>query len=181
MMKRITGLLLALALVLTTVSAALADVTFTTKYFTLSLPQGWIIETENLDPEEGMESLGFAGSPEEPGLVIAAYLQYDEESAGTSLWNASDADLDAYAKLVMEDFRDDNPEYLGTVKANNNIPFVLIKGRDADGEYLYADTLTNGYYIMIEAFVADEKKYYPLTDEAVEQFKSILATFAPVT
>lgn len=181
MMKRFTGLLLALALVLAAVGAALAaDVTLTTKYFTLTLPSGWEIQTDDLDTEEGLESLGYAGAPEEPGLVIGAFLQYDEESAGTSLWNASEKELEDYAKLLMEDFQDEKPEYIGTVNAGN-IPFVLIKAADEESEYLYADTLSNGYYIMIEAYVMDDNKFYPLTDEHIEQFKSILATFVPVT
>ena len=58
-MKRITGLLLALALVLAMAVGALADgVTFSTKYFTLTLPQGWEIETEVMETEDGMEDLG---------------------------------------------------------------------------------------------------------------------------
>ena len=91
--------------------------------------------------------------------------------------------MQAYLEAVLEDFKDDNPEYLDTVMAGK-IPIVLIKATDAAGEYLYADTMTNGYAIQIEAFVtdnSDEEKSYPLTEEKIEQFKSILATFVPVT
>ena len=42
--------------------------------------------------------------------------------------------------------------------------------------------MTNGHAIQIEAYVTDSKeKIYPLTEENIEQFKSILATFVPVT
>ena len=60
-----------------------------------------------------------------------------------------------------------------------NVPFVLIRCADDEGEYVYADTITNGYSIQFEAFMADEENIQPLTDEAIEQFKTILATFKP--
>ncbi|MBQ3278756.1 MAG: hypothetical protein IJG94_06305 [Clostridia bacterium] len=180
-MKRITGLLLALALVLAMAVGALADgVTFSTKYFTLTLPQGWEIETEVMETEDGMEDLGCVASPEEPGLVIESFLLYDEDAKDKSLWNASEEELKAYAQEVMETYADDKPEYIGTIKAGN-IPFVLIRCDDSESEYIYADTLTNGYYIMFMAYSADANKFHPLTADQVEQFKSILATFVPVT
>lgn len=179
-MKRFAALTLALALILAVIGSALAEVTFTTKYFTLTLPDGWEIDTEDLEKEDNMEALGLVAAPEDKGLAVAAYLVYDEASKDQSLWNKSDEELKAYAEAVMEDYQDEKPEYLGIIKAGS-IPFVLIKATDSESEYLYADTLTNGYYIMFQAYIADEKNFYPLTDEAVEQFKTILATFTPVT
>ena len=100
-----------------------------------------------------------------------------------ALWSSDSEEMKAYIEAILEDFKDDHPEYLDTVMAGK-IPIILIKATDAEGEYLYADTMTNGYAIQIEAYVADdsdEEKLYPLTEENIEQFKSILATFVPVT
>jgi len=65
-MKKISALSVAMLLILSLVLGALAEnVTFTTKYFTLDLPEGWIVETEDLESysEEGIELLGYSGTP----------------------------------------------------------------------------------------------------------------------
>ncbi|MBR3017651.1 MAG: hypothetical protein IKH57_11360 [Clostridia bacterium] len=185
-MKRMTSFFLALLLALSAATCAAAkENVFKTAYFTISLPDGWEADTTPLDDEETEENaeyLGIFGNAKGVGLAAIAYLVYYEELKDISLWNADEADLKLYAESVMDDFADDRPEYLGTVMAGS-IPFVLIKGTDEDGEYLYADTMTNGYAIEIQAFVMDEdwKKQYPMTDKYIEQFKTVLSTFQPVT
>ena len=183
-MKRLFAWMVVAVLMLSTVCAAAAEgVTFKTPYFTLQLPDGWVTDYEDLEKEEGMEGLGFFGEDAEIGLIAGAYLVYYEDLKDLALWSSDAEEMQAYIEAVLEDFKDDNPEYLDTVMAGK-IPIVLIKATDAAGEYLYADTMTNGYAIQIEAFVtdnSDEEKSYPLTEEKIEQFKSILATFVPVT
>ena len=181
-MKKLLAIVLSLLLVLAAVSALADSVTFTTKYFSLELPDGWIVDTDDLEDEseEGLEALGFFSAPDEIGLVAGAYLVYYEELKDMALWNSSEEELKEYAEAVMESFEDENPEYLGVVKAGN-VPFVLFRCTDSDGEYLYADTITNGYSIQFEVCVGDQEgeKFYPLTDEYIGQFKMILATFKP--
>ena len=178
-MKKITVLVLAMLLTLAVIGGALAD-TFTTKYFTLELPEGWEIDMDDLEEEseENMEALGFFAGPEDVSLVAGAYLVYYEDLKDLSLWNVSDEELQEYADIIIEELQDDHAEYIGTVMAGN-VPFVLIRCADDEGEYVYADTVTNGYSIQFEAFMADEENIQPLTDEAIEQFKTILATFKP--
>lgn len=178
-MKKITALVLAMLLTLCLASGALAD-TFTTKYFTLELPEGWEIDTDDLEEEseEGMEALGFFAGPEDVALMAGAYLVYYEELKDLSLWEASEEDLREYAEIIIDELQDDNAEYIGTVTAGK-IPFVLIRCEDEESEYIYADTVTNGYSIQFQAFMADEENFHPLTDEAIEQFTTILATFKP--
>ena len=178
-MKKITALVLAMLLTLCLVSGALAD-TFTTKYFTLELPEGWEIDTDDLEEEseEGMEALGFFAGPEDVALMAGAYLVYYEELKDLSLWEASEEDLREYAEIIIDELQDDNAEYIGTVTAGK-IPFVLIRCEDEENEYIYADTVTNGYSIQFEAFMVDEENFHPLTDEAIEQFRTILTTFKP--
>ena len=182
-MKKLLAAMLALSLILGIASALAGTVTFTTKYFTMELPEGWEIDTESLEsvPENNAEALGMFGAPEDVGLVAGAYLVYYEDLKNLALWSSDADELQAYAEAVMEDFADDKPVYLGTFSAGS-IPFVLIRGTDEDGEYLYADTITNGYAIEFMVYVTDSEgeKYYPLTDDCIEQFKTILSTFKPV-
>ncbi|MCR5565383.1 MAG: hypothetical protein K6F61_00915 [Clostridiales bacterium] len=181
-MKKLLAPALALLLTLSIVSAMAGGVTFTTQHFTMELPEGWDIDTSDLESEseEGVEALGFFGQAEGRGLVAEAYLVYYEDLKDLKLWDADEDMLKEYAELILEDFEDDNPDYLGYVKAGS-VPFILVKAEDEDGEYLYADTITNGYAVvfMVYAVDADGETVLPITDAYVEQFKTILSTFKP--
>ncbi len=185
-MKRTISLIFALVLALSAVCcAASAEETFKTPYFTLTMPSGWLIDTSEAEAavnKDGEQFLGLFGDSAAIGLVVEADLVVYDELKDVSLWNYSEAELKDYADSVMEEFEGENPEYLGVVKAGN-IPFVLIKATDEDGDYLYADTMTNGCAIMLCAYVTDEEAetMYPITKEHIEQFKSILTTFQPVS
>ena len=153
-MKRLLSLVFALALALSAVCCAVAaEKTFKTAYFTITLPSGWDFNTDDACvDEDGDEYLGFFGEDKSIGLIVGAYKIYYEDLTDISLWNSSEAELKEYADSVMYDFADEDPEYLGIVMAGR-IPFVLIKATDEDGEYLYADTMTNGYAIEFQAYV----------------------------
>lgn len=185
-MKRTISLVLTLMLVLSIVcGASAAGETFKTAYFTLTLPSGWFEDTseaESKADEDGIQYLGCFGEDKDFGFIVEAYLVCYDELKEVSLWNADEAELKDYVDAVMEDFADDDPEYLGIVMACS-IPFVLIRGTDEEGEYLYADTMTNGYAIEMFVYLADEngESQYPISKEYIEQFKSILETFQPVS
>ena len=182
-MKRSVSLILALLLALSPAFCAAAEgVPFKTSYYTLTLPDGWIIDTDDLESGDDYEDLGYFYAPEEIGLLVVAYLEYYEELKDFSLWNADASELRDYTQSVLEDLEEFDPEPVGTVMAGG-IPFVVVKGTDADGDFLYADTMTNGYAIVFEAYVTDMdgETVYPLTEDDVEQFNSILASFLPVT
>ena len=180
-MKKITALFLAILLTLSLAGGAFAaGETFTTRYFTLELPEGWIANTEDLEDEseDGPKTLGYFSGPEEISLEAAAFLTYFDELQDFSSWSASEEEIEEYKELMMEVLEEDNPEFLGTLTAGS-IPFILIRCTDEEGDYLYADTVTNGNAIQFEAYMTDGEDDYPLTDEAIEQFKTILATFKP--
>lgn len=185
-MKRTISLFFALAFALSSVCcAASAEEIFKTPYFTLTLPSGWLIDTSEAEAaisKYGDQYLGIFGDSVAIGLVVEADLARYEELKEISLWNFSEAELKDYADSVMEEFEGENPEYLGVVKAGQ-IPFVLIKATDEDGDYLYAETMTNGHAIMLCAYVTDEdaEVMYPITKEHIEQFQAILTTFQPVS
>ena len=82
--------------------------------------------------------------------------------------------------ILLEEFADANPEMIGTVTVGK-IPLVLIRGADKDGEFVYADTMTNGYAIEFEFYVTDDEgdQQLPITDEHIVQIETILASFEP--
>ena len=131
-MKRTISLVFAMMLVMSIVCGAYAaGETFKTAYFTLTLPSGWVEDTseaESKADEDGIQSLGCFGEDKDFGLIVEAYLVCYDELKEVSLWNANEAELKDYVDAVMEDFSDDDPEYLGIVMAGN-IPFWNI---DAD-------------------------------------------------
>ncbi|MBR2855042.1 MAG: hypothetical protein IKE81_12035 [Clostridia bacterium] len=181
-MKRFLMLITAMTLFLTAACTATADgVTFKTAYFTMQMPEGWEIDTDDLEKKEGEETLGFFGVELPEGMLIGgAYLVYYEQLKDIALWNSSEEELKEYTEALLDEFADNNPELIGTVMAGR-IPLVLIKGADADGEFLYADTMTNGYAVEFEFFVTDAEgeKQLPLTERHIEQVKTLLATFQP--
>ena len=182
-MKKLTAIVLSLLLALSIVSAMAGGVTFTTKYFTMELPEDWETDFTELqhDKEDNLEDLGYFFKAEGKGLYADAYVQFDEEMKSIALWNSDAEDLKEYAEDIMELFEEDNPVYLDTIKANG-IPFVLIRATDEDGEYLHANTVSNGYFICFDVHVVDENdNILPLTDEYIEEFKTILNTFKPAT
>lgn len=183
-MKRTVCLFLALLLALAApfCAAGAEGKTFATKYFTMTLPDGWETEAGSGESasKDGIEELGFFASDEETGLVVGAYLIYYDELKNVSLWDSDENELREYAEILLDEFAEDQPEWVGTVMAGS-VPFILIAGSDEDGDYLYADTVTNGYSIQFEAYVADmDDKVYPLTDAHIAEFKRILETFVPV-
>ena len=182
-MKKGVIIVIALLAVLCIFAAAAEGVTFKTEYFTMELPEGWEFTNEKQEPdsENGSIELGSFYSPDAEGLVFGAYLVYYEDLKNVSLWSSDANELQDYVDAVKEDLADFNPEYLDTVMAGK-IPFVLFRCTDKDGEFIYADTITNGNAIEFEACVIDpDEKLCPVTDQHIEAIKTILASFKPVT
>ena len=104
-MKRFLMLITAMTLFLTAACTATADgVTFKTAYFTMQMPEGWEIDTDDLEKKEGEETLGFFGVELPEGMLIGgAYLVYYEQLKDIALWNSSEEELkekyDNFARL----------------------------------------------------------------------------------
>ena len=183
MTKKLIAAGLCLAMILG-MTAALAgeEVIFTTEHFTMTLPEGWVIDLDDLEEEGNAKDLGYFGDPDDGGLVVAAELVYYEDLKNVALWSSDAEELEAYVEAVLEDYADDNPEWIGNVMAGS-IPFVLIRGTDENGEYLYADTMTNGYAVVFIAYRPDMNgdQMYPLREQDIELFQNILKTFKPAT
>lgn len=182
-MKRTITLLLVALMLLTPLWAALAEggKTFTTEYYTLTLPQDWEIDTSDLDKDEDFQELGTLLAPEVPGLVLEAGLVHYSELDDVSLWNMDEAGMQDYIDSVLEELGD-GAEYKTTLRVGN-IPFVVCHVEDSDGPYEYIDTMTNGYAVVFYAYVADDDSdaLMPMSDAEWAQVESIIATFKPVT
>ncbi len=180
-MKRTLSLILALVLALSASLALAEGSSFDTKYFTMPLPYGWTYDDADLEDPDVGEDLGYAYAPDEPAMLIEAYVIYYEDWKNFSLWSSDAEDLQAYIEAVLSDYGDYNAEYVDTVMAGS-IPFVIIHCTDEEGEFLYADTMTNGYAVEFLCYLLDEEgTSYRITGADIEQFKTILAGFQPVT
>ena len=181
-MRRVFTMLLAALLLAMPACAALAEAgqTFSTDYYTLTIPQDWGIDTSDLEKEEGYEELGNLYSPEIPGLVREAGLVYYSDLSDISLWNADDDTMQDYIDGVLEELAEDKPQYKTTLKVNN-IPFVVVSAESADGPYYYIDTMTNGYAVVFYAYNAgtDGDALLPMSDDDWAQVEAILTTFKP--
>lgn len=181
-MKRAFTLLLTALLLALPACAAMAEAgqTFSTDYYSLTVPQDWQIDTSNLEKEENFQLLGDLLSPDDPGLVIEAGLAHYGEMSDVSLWNADETAMQEYIDVVLEELEDDRPEYAETLNIGG-IPFIVIKAEGEDGPYAYIDTMTNGYAVIFYAYVAgtDDDALLPMSDADWEQVKAILATFKP--
>lgn len=176
-MKRLMSVLLISILAVLAVSSAFADQQLKTSYYTMMLPDDWDIEAVNEKDGEA-EILAYFAEPDDIGIVVEAGIIYYEDWKDFSLWNADKSEVQEYVDTIMEDFQDDEPEFLDIVNAGS-IPFVLIRAKDSDGDYLYADTMSNGYAVIFMVYVTDGDIVYPITDKHIEQIKNILATFQP--
>ena len=182
-MKRAIPLLLAVLLLALPACAALAEAgqTFTTAYYTLTLPGDWEIDTSGQEEnDEDFQSLGNLYSPEDPGLVIEAGLVHYDDMNDISLRNADEETMQGYIDAVLEELKDEKPEYLQTLKVGA-IPFLVFSASDKDGPYRYIDTMTNGYAVVFYAYVAgtDSDALLPMSEDAWARVESILTTFKP--
>ena len=183
-MKRIISLALSVILLVAFCAGAAAEsltMPFETTYYTMMLPEGWeIYDPDTEDDTDTFQTLGYFSSPDDRYIWANCYLHYLEDWKDVSLWNVDDEELEGYIDATMSDFEDDDGEFLGLVYAGS-IPFVMIKARDEDGEYIYADTMTNGYVILFYVYLTelDTDETFPFSDADIDQLTAIIETFTP--
>ena len=119
-MKKISALVLALVLALCAVSSLAEGVSFTCKYFTLTLPDSWVIDTDfsDADSDETTEPLGWFYDDSKPvSLLIEAYLVYYEELKEYALWDGDSSLLRDYEDMLLDELKEDQAVSLGVVTA----------------------------------------------------------------
>ncbi len=180
-MKRVTLLVLTLVLAAALAAGACAEEltqVFTTSYYTLSVPGNWIVDTGSLWSDEDYEELGVLEAPTDVGLVIecAAFGDLDEDYE--ALWDGvSEDSLDACVVALMEDYEDDDPEYLGALWTDG-VPIVVLSAEDDEGPYFCVDTVVNGRELSFLAYVAnaDSDRTLEPSEEDVALLKRIIGS-----
>ena len=181
-MKRLFGAVLILVLVLS-LSCALGELgqTFETKHYTLSIPDGWTVDKDDLNSKPGSWELGYAYAPEDDAMCIRATLDFYDSWDGISLWSADEDEMNEYRQAMMEDYAQYAPVLIDILYVGR-IPFFVMRLTD-DGEVFYwAETMTNGYVVGLECYALDKKgDYRDVTDAERDLFIDILRTFEPKT
>ena len=182
-MKRVLILLSVLILCLScAVSANAAKMvqTFSMEYYQIYIPGGWIIDTSSRKDYYGALDLGFMYSSDKT-MLMEAKMNYYADWAQISLWSNGDAYWDSYVSFLLDDFKDEQPEFLAKFWAGQ-YPGALLKGTGSYGSYLYGEVMINAYsygfyfYLLNE----DDTVNSNLTQEEIDLFQSILETFSPV-
>ena len=182
-MKKFFIIVAAFLLVFSLVCGALAEgegVVFRTDYYTLELPEGW--KVEGPDPENDLEKskeLGYFQGPADVDITVAAGASKHFNPERVAPY-AGEQGAAAYTELILEFFKEKSVEYLGTVTVGD-IPFILVKYAEDELTCLDVSAVVNNEEIEFIVYIADKDNFYSITDEAIEQFKTILETFKPVT
>ena len=183
-MKKFSTLMIAFLLVFSLLCGAAAEgegVVFTTKYFTLNLPENWKIETEDLEQNvENAELLGYLYGPAETDIAVNVSISTHNNQEAVAPY-AGEQGVEAYKELILKYFEKFSPEYLETVLVGD-LPFILVKYTDEEGEtILDVNAVVGGEEVEFMVYRADETETYSVTDEDIELFKTVLQSFRPVT
>ncbi len=182
-MKRVLILLSVLILCLScAVSANAAKMvqTFSTEYYKIFIPGDWVIDISSREDHYGSLDLGFMYSPDKT-MLIEAKMNFYGEWAQVSLWSGAGSLWDEYVAFLLNDLKDEQPEFLAKFMAGQ-YPGALLKGTNSYGSYLYGEIMINAYsygfyfYLLNE----DDSVNSNLTQEEIDLFQSILETFSPV-
>lgn len=94
---------------------------------------------------------------------------------GFSLYNASDADKQAYVDDTLDAYSDANAVLVDTLTVDGDIPFYVFSMDDSDGVYYYAETLANGNSINFTCYYDDGNAALDAT--LLGNFEAVLNTF----
>ena len=179
-MKRFASLLVALVLMLACLSSASAArmvQPFATEYFQIYVPGDWVIDLSSQEDYYGALDLGFAYSAE-ADMLIEAKLNFYTDWAQDALWTGSKALWEEYEEFLLDDFKEENPEYIGKFMAGK-YPGALIKGTNSYGSYLFGEILINAYAYGFYFYLVNEDDTVnsDIQQEDIDFFQSVLETF----
>lgn len=153
-MKKWLAALLSLSMVLS-LAAAGADSYTAGDHYTIEYPDTMVLDdTAYADGNTQNNEWLFMLTGE--GFLIDAYLTTLENYAPDfSLSAAGDAGIKEYLDEAAEAFSDRNPVLTATVTTDGGIPFYIFRLTDADGPYLYAETIANGVSVNFICYYVD--------------------------
>ncbi len=181
-MKRFFALLLILALFCSAAHAESWTQKVTTPYYTLTVPEDWIIDQEDLEAEDGTEDLAYISAERDNDILFLQLSVFvDEDDPDLSLWNLSETELQAFIREEIESFDDlRDVVYKGSITVNQ-IPFLLFDYLDEDGWYIGGMTVASGHYLYILALsVTYDGKYISAPEENREMLRKVIESFQPV-
>jgi hypothetical protein len=175
-MKKFIAVLLSLSMALA-LAAAGADTYTVDAHYTVEYPDTMALD-DTAHADESTQNNVWLFMLEGEGFLIDAYLttleNYDPDF---SLSAAGEAGIQAYLDEVTEAFSDRSPEAAGSVITDGGIPFYIFRLTDADGPYLYAETIENGVGVNFICYYVDGVTE---PDEALlGTLEALLQTFTP--
>lgn len=152
--------------------------------FAISYPGAWEVMT---DEEENTETDIFAGmlyATEDTGLNVEIYMYYYEDWSDVNLMTLSAEEVKNYAQMLLDTTTGQDPELKGIVyTTRDGIPFVITHEIDDLGPMFLADTMLDGWNVLIFGYAYTDDTYTaarPLTEADYELFQSIVESYAPL-
>ena len=184
-LRRILIALLTLSLMLPSAIAAETKLDGIYNYgdrFIISYPGDWDVL---VDEEYNTETEIFAGmlySLEDTGLNVEIYMYYYADWWDVNLMNMAAEEVKAYGEMLLETNQLYSPELRGYVyTTRDGIPFVITHEIDDLGPMFLADTMLDGWNVLIYGYAYTDDTYSvgrELTDADYELFKSIVESYA---
>ncbi|MBQ9408207.1 MAG: hypothetical protein IJU28_02280 [Clostridia bacterium] len=154
---------------------------FTTRYFTVEIPNDWVADYSGLSQTKDSWELGYLYPPGDSTLCVYAEIEYYDEWKDVSLWRQNEAEMAEYTRVLLKDYESYAPELIDTLYVGR-VPFLLLKLTDTGSCFYWAETMTNGYMVGFECYALDERfsGYRDVTQAELETFLNILNSFVPI-
>lgn len=172
-MRKLAALSLALLLTLSLTVASAQTYTAGT-YYTIDYPDTLTLDDTSYT-DENTEDYTWLFMLSADDYLIDASISPADGYEGFSLYNASDADRQAYVDDTLDTYADDKAALVETLTVDGDIPFYIFSMEDSDGVYYYAETLANGASINFACYYNDAST--PLDDTLLGNLKTVLTTF----
>lgn len=134
------------------------------------------------DVEGEYYNIGFFGGTGDTDLNVSVDLFYYPEYADVRLFSADEETVQSYADMLLDIYPE--AELLEVVRVSEyEIPFIVIRSVDEYGDHVTAETIANGWNLVLDAFAYTDDSYEvsrELTDEDLACFAEIVASFQPV-
>ncbi len=171
-------LALTLAAVLALAPCALAQKFQWSELLTVEFPDGWLIQSDDVDNTDTYKRLVTSYDERDPnGLNVTVEIDHYEERAETDLNYADEADLEAYQARMLAEYAAYAPRAVGTVFTDEaETPFFIFEGTNAFGPFRQAETCVNGTVVKLfgYAYAEENVQNRAWTAKDDQQFEGIV-------
>lgn len=152
--------------------------------FAIRYPSEWDVLTDEADNTDTDIFAGMLYSLEDTGLNVEVWMYYYADWYDVNLMTLSAEEVKAYADMLLETTAGLDPELRGIVyTTHDGIPFVITRETDDLGPMFLADTMLDGWNVLIYGYAYTDETYSvarPLTEADYELFQAIVESFAPL-